>query len=101
MSGRAEPVTIRLWAGARAAAGVSSIEIEIDEARSVGWLAAEVVRRAPAGEASAPPDRERLARVLEVCSVLVGEQPLGAADRDTVMVAPGSTLEFLPPFAGG
>ena len=60
-------------------------------------LAAEVVRRAPGGEA----DPSRLTRVLEVCSVLVGDRPLGTADRATAAVEPGSAVEFLPPFAGG
>jgi hypothetical protein len=47
------------------------------------------------------PDRPDLGRVLAVCSVLVGDRPAGAAERSAVVVAPGSTVEFLPPFAGG
>ena len=46
-------------------------------------------------------DRGGLRKVLEVCSVLVGDRPAGAADRTAVRVAPGATVEFLPPFAGG
>lgn len=44
---------------------------------------------------------ERFMRVLEICSVLVGEEPLGSADPATVTVGPGGRLELLPPFAGG
>jgi sulfur-carrier protein len=44
---------------------------------------------------------DRLRRVLEACSVLVGDRPAGAAQRASVRVPPGATVEFLPPFAGG
>jgi hypothetical protein len=44
---------------------------------------------------------ERLSSVLAVCSVLLGEQPVASADPGSVTVVPGSTVEFLPPFAGG
>ncbi|WP_211288002.1 MoaD/ThiS family protein [Mumia flava] len=44
---------------------------------------------------------DRFTRVLEICSVLVGEQPVGGADPETVDVPPGATVELLPPFAGG
>jgi molybdopterin synthase sulfur carrier subunit len=43
----------------------------------------------------------RLAAVLAVCSVLVGDQPVGSRDPGSVEVRPGATVEFLPPFAGG
>ena len=43
----------------------------------------------------------RLERVLAVCSVLVGDSPVGTRDPGQVLVAPGSSVEFLPPFAGG
>jgi molybdopterin converting factor small subunit len=97
MADTAERVTIRLWAGARAAAGVDTLEVAAAEPVTVAELAAEVVRRAPGGQA----DPSRLTRVLEVCSVLVGDRPLGTADRATTAVEPGSSVEFLPPFAGG
>jgi hypothetical protein len=57
----------------------------------VAWLRDEVVRR----------HGSRLDRVLQVCSVLVGDRPLGTTDPATVTVEPGGTVEFLPPFAGG
>jgi molybdopterin converting factor small subunit len=90
---RVPPVTVRLWAAARAAAGESSVSVEVPGPVSVAWLREELVRRHPAGG--------RLDPVLKVCSVLVGDRPLGKADPATVEVQPGGTVEFLPPFAGG
>jgi plastocyanin len=43
----------------------------------------------------------RLSDVLGVCSVLVGDRPVSAVDPAAVEVAPGESVEFLPPFAGG
>jgi hypothetical protein len=39
--------------------------------------------------------------VIAVCSVLVGDQPVATRDPAGVTVVPGTTIEFLPPFAGG
>ena len=47
------------------------------------------------------PDRPELPRVLEVCSALVGDRPVGAKDAGSVPVPDGVDVEFLPPFAGG
>jgi len=46
-------------------------------------------------------DRSRLKDVLSVCSVLVGDRPVGTSDPATVVLRPGDTVELLPPFAGG
>lgn len=85
------PVVVRLWAGARAAAGRAEVAVEVDGPVSVAWLREELVRR----------HGDQLGRVLQVCSVLVGDRPLGTADPAQVIVEPGGTVEFLPPFAGG
>ena len=77
----------------RAAAGEGSVAVEVEGPVSVAWLREELVRRHPNGA--------RLDPVLQVCSVLVGDRPLGTADPATVEVEPGGTVEFLPPFAGG
>jgi molybdopterin synthase sulfur carrier subunit len=45
--------------------------------------------------------RSRLADVLAVCSVLVGDRPVGSRAPEDVSVWPGQTVEMLPPFAGG
>ena len=83
-------VTVRYWAAARAAAGRDS------DAAQPGTLAQvlDEVRAAHAGN-------ERFARVLEVCSVLIGERPVGARGHDCVDVPAGAVVELLPPFAGG
>lgn len=78
------PVTLRYWAGARAAAGVSQ------ETLMVGPLVADVLD----GAVEAHP---ALREVVAVCSVLVDGRSVG---RD-VEVADGTVVEVLPPFAGG
>ncbi len=86
-------VRVRLWAGAKAAAGTGELELVVEGPVTVSWVREEVLRRRP--------DRPALAAVLAVCSVLVGDRPLGAGDPAEVVVDPGGSVEFLPPFAGG
>jgi hypothetical protein len=43
----------------------------------------------------------RFAAVIETCAVLVDDRPVSSRDAGTVLVEPGQTVEFLPPFAGG
>ncbi len=79
------PVTVRYFAGARAAAGLAT---EIREASSLDELVGQIV-----GEHG-----ERLERVLTACSFLVD----GTSTRDrAVTLSPGSVVDVLPPFAGG
>ncbi len=87
-----QKITVRYWAAARAAAGTDRDELAVDGPVTL----AEVVRRAVAAHPEG-----RLAGVLEVCSVLVGDRPVKTQDPFTVEVAPGDSVEFLPPFAGG
>ena len=78
-------VTVRYFAGARAASGVDS------ETRQGGTLDELVGQLVEA-------HGERLERVLTACSFLVD----GTATRDrTVPLAPGAVVDVLPPFAGG
>jgi molybdopterin synthase sulfur carrier subunit len=78
-------VTVRFFAGARAASGVDT------EQRSAATLD-ELLR----GLAEA--HGEKLATVLPACSFLVD----GTTTRDRALVlSPGSTVDVLPPFAGG
>ena len=86
-------IVVHLWAGARAAAGVGEVTLEVAGPVTVGWVRDEVVRRFP--------EADRLPSVLGVCSVLVGDRPLGRSDAGSVPVEPGQNVEFLPPFAGG
>lgn len=85
-------VQVRYWASAKEAAGTAEESVTLEGAASVDAVVEELVRRRSGADA------ERLAKVLGVCSVLVGDRP--TKDRATE-VAPGGTLEFLPPFAGG
>jgi molybdopterin converting factor small subunit len=85
--------TVRYWAGARAAAGVESDRVPVGEGTSLADVL-DAVRRLHA-------DRPRLPDVLTVCSVLIGEKPVGATDPAEVVVSAGDTVELLPPFAGG
>ena len=85
-------VTVRYWASARAAAGVSSDELAVTGPVSLAELRDRAVALHPG---------TRLEAVLGVCSVLVGDQPVGSRDPATVEISPGDTVEFLPPFAGG
>ena len=87
-----DAVTVRYWAAARAAAGVESDRLVVQGPVSL----AEVVAQATALHRGS-----RLERVLGVCSVLVGDRPVSSSDPGQVVVQPGSTVEFLPPFAGG
>ena len=90
--GETSPITVRYWASARAAAGVSSDALPVTGPLTL----TDVVRRAVALHPGT-----RLPNVLEACSVLVGDQPVGTRAPDDVLVGPGQTVEFLPPFAGG
>ncbi len=86
-------VTLRYWASARAAAGTDSDAMEV-----VGPVSlAELVSRARAAHT----DSSRFSDVLSCCAVMVGDRPVTTGDATTVMVPPGATVEFLPPFAGG
>jgi molybdopterin converting factor small subunit len=80
--------TIRYWAAARAAAGVGA---ESFDAETLAAVLAEARRRHGAA----------LARVLDRCSFVVDEEPVGNRDPGTVQLKDGATIEVLPPFAGG
>ena len=86
-------VRLRYWAAAKAAAGVGEDVLEIETTVSLETLRAQA-KRLHAGEA-------RFAAVLDTCSALVGDRPVASDDPASVLVEPGQTVEFLPPFAGG
>ncbi|MBS2936397.1 MoaD/ThiS family protein [Nocardioides sp. J2M5] len=87
-----ETVTVRYWAGARAAAGTAEDTFDLPTGASLADLVALVLERHP---------DDRMARTVGVCSVLLGEQPVGSRDPSAVVVPGGSVVELLPPFAGG
>jgi len=86
-------VTVRYWAAARAAAGVDAEPVPVEEGATLADVLAEIRTRHGA--------RSRLAEVLAVCSVLVGDRPVGSRAPEDVRLAAGDTVELLPPFAGG
>ena len=84
-------VTVRYWAAAKAAAGLA--EEEYDDPADLASLL-EAVRRRHGGDS-------RLAEVLHRCSYLVDEVSPGRRAPEEVAVTAGSTVDVLPPFAGG
>jgi molybdopterin synthase sulfur carrier subunit len=81
----APTVTVRYFAGARAATGVDTEELP---AATLDELVGRIV----------DVHGDRLARVLTACSFLVD----GTSTRDpAVSLAPGAVVDVLPPFAGG
>ena len=86
-------VVVRYWAAARAAAGVDTDTLDVPGEVSLDWVLEQV--------RAAHDDRPRFKDVLGVCSILVGDRPVGARDPNLVVVRPGDTVEMLPPFAGG
>ena len=81
-------IEVRYFAAARAAAGVEAEKIQLDAGATVDDVLAAL--RAEHGA--------ELARVLERCSYLLDE--VAVRDR-SASVSGASTLDVLPPFAGG
>ncbi|MEV7431925.1 MoaD/ThiS family protein [Nocardioides sp. NPDC092400] len=88
-----DTIRVRYWAAAKAAAGTSEDVLPVDGPLTL----AQVRDRA----LDLHPGADRLADILRTCSTLVGDRPTGTNDPDATVVAPGSSVEFLPPFAGG
>lgn len=80
-------VTVRYFAAARAAAGVDAEKIQVPAGATVAALL-DAVREQHGAE---------LTRVLARCSFLLDE--VAVRDRNTALT--GTTLDVLPPFAGG
>jgi molybdopterin converting factor small subunit len=82
-NGTGVDVTIRYWASARAAAGC-------DSERLGGHYVGDVLEAAAAAHTG-------LGVVLGVSTILLDGRPVTAAE----LLTEGTTLEVLPPFAGG
>jgi len=80
--------TIRYWAAAREAAGVTQ------EPYDAATLA-EALASATAGR------DDRFRRVLQRCSYVVDGDPVGMRGHDAVSLPEAGTIDVLPPFAGG
>jgi sulfur-carrier protein len=81
-------VTVRYFAAAREAAGTQQERVDIPDAGSVAQLLAQLEDR----------HGDALSRVLRRCSFLLDEIAVRDVQR---AVGAGSTLDVLPPFAGG
>lgn len=92
---RETAITVRYWAGARAAAGTAEDVLEADATAGELTLADVVARVLELHPG------EQMARTVGVCSVLLGDRPVRSQDPAEVVVRPGSVVELLPPFAGG
>ena len=86
-------VTMRYWAAAKDAAGVS-------EQRVTGDTLAEALAAALAAAQRAG-DGGTLRTVLARCSFLVDGNPVGRRSPESVQLSEGNVVEVLPPFAGG
>jgi sulfur-carrier protein len=85
-------IRVRYWAAAKAAAGTAEDRLPVDGPVTLAEVRRQVIALHPGS---------RLPAVLDACSVLVGEEPVGTRADDEVKVEPGASVEFLPPFAGG
>jgi sulfur-carrier protein len=82
-----QTITVRYFAAARAAAGSDSEQLSVRSGATVGELVDGLGDRS-----------QELARVLSRCSYLCD----GVAVRDKAQpLRAGSTIDVLPPFAGG
>ncbi len=88
----AASVTVHYWAAARSAAGAASDTFAVDGPVTLRDVLHLVSTARPSPQ---------LAKVLDMCAVLVDDRPTGAREPEDVVVQPGETVEFLPPFAGG
>ena len=86
-------ITVRYWAAAKAAAGVDSDVVEVTGPTTLAAVLREVLRRHA--------DSARFEDVVGVCSILLGDRPVGGDEPEEITVNPGDVLQLLPPFAGG
>lgn len=91
--GTEHAVVVRYWAAARAAAGVEQDILDLEGDTTLDQVLERVRLRHV--------DRPRFKDVVTVCSVLIGDRPVGTTNPSAVVVRPGDTVELLPPFAGG
>jgi molybdopterin synthase sulfur carrier subunit len=82
-------VTLRYWAAAREAAGVTEQVVAADTLAGALALAGSVAVR------------PRLLPVLERSSFLIDGAQVGRRGAETVQLTEGAVIEVLPPFAGG
>ena len=84
-------VTLRYWAAAKDAAGVSEEKVD----------ASTLAEALAAGLAAAGDKSGRLSQVLARSSFLVNGQPAGKRLPESITLDDDAVVEILPPFAGG
>jgi sulfur-carrier protein len=82
-------VTMRYWAAAKDAAGISEQSVT---AETLAEALAAVTRSG---------DRTALRAVIARSSFLVDSAPVGRRAAESVQLQDGNIIEVLPPFAGG
>lgn len=87
-----QSIHVRYWAAAKAAAGVAGDDLVVSGPLTLAQVRERVLALHP---------HSRLGDVLPICSVLVGDRPVGTQSPADVQVPAGTSVEFLPPFAGG
>ena len=93
-------VTLRYWAAAKHAAGVTEEIIHADTL--AGALAAAVsAREAAQGSAGMAGGPASLRAVLARSSFLIDGTPVGSRAADSIQLRDAAVVEVLPPFAGG
>lgn len=83
-------VTVRYWAAAKQAAGVSEETLDADTL--AGAIAAALARRG---------HDPRLRSALDRSSFLVDGSAVGRGGAEEVVLPEAAVIEVLPPFAGG
>ncbi len=83
-------VTIRYWAAAKHAAGITEESVD---ARTLAD-ALDIARQRHS-------DSSRFSDVLGISSFLIDEKPVGRNANDVVVLGEKTIIEVLPPFAGG
>lgn len=73
----------------------------VKEAAGVAYDEVAATTLAEALDAARVQHSERFATVLGRCSFVVDGDPVGGRDHAAVVVRPESTVDALPPFAGG
>lgn len=86
-------ITVRYWAAAKSAAGVESDVLDVTEPTTLDLVLEQVF--------ALHKDRPKLYDVVAICSVMIGDRPVGGYEPEEVTVRPGDVVELLPPFAGG
>ena len=91
-------ITLRFFAGARAAMGRDTLELDHSSALTLADALANALEAAPARTRVAAASGPDVERVLSRCSFLV--DGLSTTDPAT-MLDDGIVVDVLPPFAGG